>query len=204
MIHAKAGFLELRLGPDFSPRQQWSSRRVPDLRSGSPTSTRTQHRSILAHFRPILTYCPVAEASSSRFHLWDPRAHRRDFSTVTGDFDPTVRPTMSKPNYTGLYHLISQENMEQYLAGLGKMVTFLARLHFTPPLFLVDPYFEGLFLFATNFTAKASLQTHFRAVAKRIISMSRTSPCPLHNPRKLVHARARPLCKCMAALLTAL
>lgn len=33
---------------------------------------------------------------------------------------------MSKPNYTGLYHMTSQENMDEYLKALGKMKTLLA------------------------------------------------------------------------------
>lgn len=27
---------------------------------------------------------------------------------------------MAKPNYTGVYHMVSQDNFEEYLAALGK------------------------------------------------------------------------------------
>lgn len=31
---------------------------------------------------------------------------------------------MSKPNYTGIYHMVSQNNFEEYLAALGKLQHF--------------------------------------------------------------------------------
>lgn len=33
---------------------------------------------------------------------------------------------MSKPNYTGVYNMISQDNFEEYLAALGKQERFFS------------------------------------------------------------------------------
>ena len=56
---------------------------------------------------------------------------------------------MSKTNYSGTFHMVEQENMDSYLAALGKTVS----LHRCSPLY------KRMFL--QNFHARAVLPLYF-------------------------------------------